>query len=193
MFDSKNGNGSLMRILPIVYYSYSNKMSEESIYNLVKKVSSITHAHEISIMGCFIYVMYCIELLNNKNLEQAYDIIKKINFNNYFSNETIEKYSRILKHNIKNYSMEEIKSTGFVIDTLEATLWVLLNTGTYDESIIKAINLGEATDTIGACVGGIAGIYYGVDSVNQSWKNDLLGYDYLVELCDRFNEVLGMK
>ena len=89
--------------------------------------------------------------------------------------------------------MEEIKSTGFVIDTLEATLWILLNTGTYDESIIKAINLGEDTDTIGACVGGIAGIYYGVDSINQSWKNDLLGYDYLVELCDRFNEVLDKK
>ncbi len=186
-----NGNGSLMRILPIVYYSYSNKMSEENIYNLVKRVSSITHAHEISIMGCFIYVIYGIELLNNKNLEQAYNIIKKINFNNYFSNETIEKYSRILKHNIKNYSMEEIKSTGFVIDTLEATLWVLLNTSTYDESIIKAINLGEDTDTVGACVGGIAGIYYGLDSINQSWKNDLLKYDYLVGLCDKFNEVLN--
>ena len=145
-------------------------------------------------MSYFYYnVMFGIEVLSNKNFEQTYDIIKRINFNNYFSNETIEKYSRILKHNIKNYSMEEIKSTGFVIDTLEATLWILLNTGTYDESIIKAINLGEDTDTIGACVGGIAGIYYGVDSINQSWKNDLLGYDYLVELCDRFNEVLDKK
>ena len=83
MFDSKNGNGSLMRILLIVYYSYSNKMSEESIYNLVKKVLSITHAHEISIMGCFIYVMFGIEVLSNKNFEQTYDIIKRINFNNY--------------------------------------------------------------------------------------------------------------
>ena len=63
MFDSKNGNGSLMRILLIVYYSYSNKMSEESIYNLVKKVLSITHAHEISIMGCYIYVKYVLFLL----------------------------------------------------------------------------------------------------------------------------------
>ena len=73
-----NGNGSLMRILPLVYYCYSNKMSEKEIYEVVKNVSSITHRHEISIMGCFIYVLYGIELLKGKNLEQAYKSIKKI-------------------------------------------------------------------------------------------------------------------
>ena len=100
-----NGNGSLMRILPLVYYCYSRNMDEKEIYEVVKNVSSITHGHEISVMGCFIYVMYGIELLSNKNLLDAYKIIKKIKYNAYFSKETINKYDRILIHNIKNITL----------------------------------------------------------------------------------------
>ena len=186
-----NGNGSLMRILPLAYYCYSKNMNEQKIYELVKKVSSITHGHEISVMGCFIYVMYGIELLNNKNLLQAYKKIKKIKYNTYFSEETISRYERILKKNIKQYPLDEIKSTGFVIDTLEATLWVLLNTNSYNQSIIGAINLGNDTDTVGACVGGIAGIYYGLKNINQAWQSELIKYDYIIDLCNKFNDILN--
>ena len=186
-----NGNGSIMRILPLVYYCYSKNMEEKEIYEVVKNVSSITHGHEISIMGCFIYVMYGIELLNNKNLLDAYKIIKKIKYNTYFSKETINKYDRILKHNIKKYALNDIKSTGFVINTLETTLWVLLNTESYNQSIIGSINLGDDTDTIGACVGGLAGIYYGFENINKTWQKDLLKYEYIANLCNKFNEVLN--
>ena len=70
---------------------------------------------------------------------------------------------------------------------MEATLWVLLNTNSYNQ----AINLGNDTDTIGACVGGLAGIYYEQSSINQNWKNDLLKYNYINNLCDKFNEILN--
>lgn len=186
-----NGNGSMMRILPLVYYCFSKKMNEKEIYEVVKNVSSITHGHEISIMGCFIYVMYGIELLNNRNLIQAYKNIKRIKYKDYFTEDTISRYDRILKNNINKYSLDEIKSTGFVIDTLEATLWVLLNTNSYNQSIVGAINLGDDTDTVGACVGGLAGIYYGLDTINKTWQSELLKYDYIVDLCNKFNEVLN--
>lgn len=185
-----NGNGSLMRILPLAYYCYSKNMKENEIYEIVKNVSSITHGHEISIMGCFIYVLYGIELLDNKNLSQAYENIKKIKYTIYFSEETIERYDRILQNDINKYSLDEIKSTGFVIDTLEATLWSLLNTNSYNQSIITAINLGDDTDTVGACVGGLAGIYYGIEGINKTWQNELLKYDYIVNLCNEFNKIL---
>ena len=185
-----NGNGSLMRILPLAYYCYSKNMKENEIYEIVKNVSSITHGHEISIMGCFIYVLYGIELLDNKNLSQAYENVKKIKYTIYFSEETIERYDRILQNDINKYSLDEIKSTGFVIDTLEATLWSLLNTNSYNQSIITAINLGDDTDTVGACVGGLAGIYYGIEGINKTWQNELLKYDYIVNLCNEFNKIL---
>ena len=186
-----NGNGSLMRILPVTYYCYSKKLTEQEIYEIVKKVSSITHRHEISIMGCFIYVIFGMELLNSKNLTQAYKKVRKIKYDKYFSRDTIRRYERILKDNINKYSLDEIKSSGFVVDTLEATLWVLLNTNSYNQAIIGAINLGDDTDTVGACVGGLAGIYYGQDSINQNWKNDLLKFNYINNLCDKFNKVLN--
>lgn len=186
-----NGNGSLMRILPITYYCYSKKKNEQEIFEIVKNVSSITHAHEISIMGCFIYVLFGIELLNNKNLEKAYKKIKKIKYDKYFSEDTIKKYDRIIKSKIEKYPLENISSTGYVVSTLEATLWVLLNTNSYNQAIIGAINLGNDTDTVGACVGGLAGIYYGYENINKTWRSELLKYDYIIELCEKFNEVLN--
>lgn len=188
-----NGNGSMMRILPVVYYCYSKNMEEKEVYNIVKKVSSITHRHEISIMGCYIYVMYGIELLKGRNLFEAYEIIKSLNYRLYFGEETIYRYNRILNEKINEYSIDDIKSTGFVIDTLEATLWTLLNTNSYNQAIIGAINLGDDTDTVGACVGGLAGIYYGLEAINKSWRSDLLKYDYIENLCNKFNMVLNNK
>lgn len=184
-----NGNGSLMRILPIAYYCFAKNKNDKEILDIVSKVSSITHKHEISIIGCYIYVLYAIKLLEGKTKEQAYEYIKSYDYN-MFSKEYVNRYNRILKENISEYSLEEIKSTGFVVDTLEATLWVLLNTNLYSQAIIGAINLGNDTDTVGACVGGLAGIIYGIEEFPEQWKKDLLKYDYIYELCNMFDKVL---
>lgn len=185
-----NGNGSLMRILPIAYYCFSKKYNNELILEIVRKVSAITHAHEISIMGCYIYVCYAIELLKGINKNKAYKNIKKLDYT-MFSQDTINRYDRILNKNISKLKMNEISSQGYIVSTLEATFWVLLNTDSYNQSIIGAINLGNDTDTVGACTGGLAGILYGADTINQEWKNDLIKYDYIVNLCKEFNKVLN--
>ena len=188
--EMSNGNGSLMRIAPLIYYCYSKKLDETEIYNIVKNVSSITHRHEISIMGCFIYVLFGIELLKNKSLQEAYEKIKTSNYS-MFSIDCISKYNRILEENIRDYDLKEISSSGYVVDTLEATFWTLFTTDSYDLAIIKAINLGSDTDTVGACVGGLAGIYYGLDKINIKWKQELLKYEYIEEMCNTFNDVLN--
>ena len=108
-----------------------------------------------------------------------------------FSKDCISRYSRILEQKIGSYDIDKIKSTGYVVDTLEATLWVLFTTTSYDSAIIKAINMGNDTDTIGACVGGLAGIYYGIENINAQWRKDLLKYDYIEELCSKFNKILN--
>ena len=108
-----------------------------------------------------------------------------------FSSSTINRYNRILNNDISIYKLDEIKSTGYIVDTLEATLWVLLNTTSYNQAIIGAINLGNDTDTVGACVGGLAGIIYGVDTISKEWKKNLIKYDYICELCTKFDKVLN--
>lgn len=185
-----NGNGSLMRISPLIYYCYAKNLNEEEIFRIVRDISSITHRHEVSVMGCFIYVLLGIELLKNNTLEEAYNKIKTVNYS-MFSEDCISRYSRILEKEIGSYNLDEIKSTGYVVDTLEATLWILFTTISYDSAIIKAINMGNDTDTVGACVGGLAGIYYGIENINTKWKKDLLKYDYIEELCNKFNKILN--
>ena len=188
--ESENGNGSLMRILPISYYCYSKKYEDEDIYNIVKKVSSLTHAHEISIMGCYIYVKFALELLNGNDIKKAYKNIKKLKYQ-YFSDNCKKIYSRVIDTNIAKLNLNDIKSSGYVVDTLEATIWTLLNTKSFNQAIIGSINLGGDSDTIGACTGGLAGIYYGFDNINNTWKNELLKYDYIANLCNEFNNILN--
>ena len=183
-----NGNGSLMRMLPIAYYMYYKNMTEEKVYELVKMVSGITHRHEVSVMGCFIYVLFANELLNKKNKEEAYEKIKLVDYSKYFSEETIQRYERILKGHIATVELEKISSSGYIVHTLEAVIWVLFNTYTFNSAIIGAINLGNDTDTIGACTGGLAGIIYTLKDVNPRWEKDLIKYDYIKELCIKFDE-----
>ena len=184
-----NGNGSLMRILPIAYYCYYNKLKEEEIFEVVKNVSSLTHAHEISVLGCYIYVNYIIKLLEGKDKFESYNLIKLIDYS-MFTEESLEVYKRILKEDIEKYSIDEIKSSGYVVDTLEASFWILLNASNFKEAIIGAINLGNDTDTIAAITGSMAGILYGYNSIPQEWLDKLAKRDYIEDLCDKLEKVL---
>lgn len=185
-----NGNGSLMRILPVAYYIYYKDVTDnQEIYNIVKQVSSITHAHEVSILGCYIYVRFALELLNGKDKVEAYNNIKKLDYS-MFSSTIIDKYNRILNDNIQNLNEENISSSGYVVSTLEAAMWLFLNSNDYNNTILRAVNLGEDTDTVAACTGGLLGLYYGIESIKSSWKQNLKKYDYIVELCDKFDETI---
>ena len=188
-----NGNGSLMRILPIAYYIYYKNITDnKEIYSIIKDVSSITHAHEISVLGCYIYVKYVIELLNGINKIQAYKNIQQQDYS-LFSDYAVSKYNRVLKENIQNSDETNISSSGYVVSTLEAVLWLFLNSNDYNTCILKAVNLGDDTDTVAAIVGGLLGIQYGMDNIREGWKQTLKKYDYIVSLCDKFNNILNNK
>lgn len=183
-----NGNGSLMRILPIAYFIKQYNISDENeILNIVREVSSITHSHEVSILSCYIYVQFASKLLEGKNRNEAYKYIQEMDYSE-FKPETIDKFSRIIKSDIKNLAEDEIKSSGYTVDTLEAALWVYMNSNNYNNSILKAVNLGEDTDTVAAVTGGLLGIEYGVDSINQDWIKGLQNRKFITDICDKFNE-----
>ncbi len=75
-----------------------------------------------------------------------------------------------------------IKSSGYVVDTLEAALWCLLNASSYKECVLKAVNLGEDTDTVAAVAGGLAGLYYGYEGISKEWLDMLARRDYIERL-----------
>ena len=98
---SSNGNGSLMRMLPIAYYLWINSFTDKEETEIIDNYSGLTHAHEISKLGCKIYCDYLKQLLQNKSKEEAYEYIKNKDYEKSYSKETVALYSRILKGNIK--------------------------------------------------------------------------------------------
>ena len=182
-----NGNGSLMRIIPLAYYAVEKKLKDFEVLELVKKLSYITHAHEISIMGCYIYVRLVMFLLNGKDKYSAYSMTKCVDYT-MFSEETQQVYSRLIKEDISKLVVNDIKSTGYVVDSLEAAIWVMLKSESFTEAIIGAVNLGDDTDTIGALTGALAGIIYGYDAIPESWLEKIARKDYLLDIFEEFSE-----
>ena len=97
-------------------------------------------------------------------------------------------FHRLLNNEIYSLSKDGISSSGYVIDTLEAVLWSFLSSNSYEEAVFTAINLGDDTDTIAALVGGLAGIYYGFDSINNNWIQCLARKRDIYELLLSFNK-----
>ena len=170
-----NGNGSLMRILPLAFV----ECRDEEIAN----VSALTHAHEISKTACIIYITIAKNLLNGVLLEQAIE---------YGCKYTDKKEFNPL-HDLKERKPDEIRSTGYVVDTLAAALWCLLNTNSYKECVLKAVNLGGDTDTIAAVAGGLAGILY-ADSdkgIPPEWIEQLAKKNEIISLFESFERVVN--
>ena len=188
---SDDTNGSLMRMLPIALYCYYNKLKDREIYETVKASSSITHADSVSVMGCFIYVYYLIFLLNGKDKYASYNMIKIFDYSRFFDDDTISFYNRLLKTNISKIRISDLKSSRYIVYTLESVLWVILNCNSFPETIIGAINLGGDTDTVGAIAGSIAGILYGYESIPENWLTNLKRLDYISEITSQFERELG--
>ena len=189
----ENGNGSLMRMLPVVYYLKCGNFSEEERINLIHLASSLTHAHEISLLGCKIYADYISFLLDGIDRFNALYLLKQIDYSKYYSKESLQQYERILKGDLESLHIDDIKSSGYVVDTLEASIWCTLKSNTYEEAVITAVNLGEDTDTVGAIVGSINGIIYGKNSIPERWLEKLKKREYLEQLSNQFVVTINIQ
>lgn len=189
----ENGNGSLMRILPFVYYLYFSNYTDEEKTAIIDQVSSLTHAHEISRLGCKIYTDYVTMLLNGINKVKALELIQKIDYSKYYSDSSVREYKRILKEDLRQLDIDNIKSFGYIVDTLEASLWCTLKNDTYEDAVVAAVNLGEDTDTIGAITGSLNGIIYGENNIPLRWKDKLRKKGYLDELASQFISAINRE
>jgi ADP-ribosylglycohydrolase len=193
IFEEDNGNGSLMRTLPLAFY-LKDEENIEKLYQTVKEVSSITHGHFRSVFACFVYVIFAIELIKGKDKKQAYhhtqELVLQFSEIQGFNPKEVQLFDRVLKNDISEYHEDSISSGGYVLHSLEASLWCFLNSENYAEAVLKAVNLGEDTDTTGAITGGIAGIYYGFESIPKDWVDVLARKEDIEKLCEKLNEKL---
>ena len=192
--EQDNGNGSLMRILPICLYAVEKQkkenISDVQVLKIIHDVSAITHAHIRSKMACGLYY-YCVRAIIEKHhnlletLQEGIDAGFRYyeKFNEYLQELNYFKRLRVLT-DFKEVSERQINSGGYVVDTIEAAIWCLLNTTSYRECVLKAINLGTDTDTTGAVAGGLAGLYYGYADIPKEWIDNIIRREWIEDLCN---------
>lgn len=182
--ERSNGNGSLMRIHPFALMAYYNRRLRSEWEFIIEKGSALTHAHERSKLGCKIYTLILFHLLdvpNKKSVKLALNMAKC----RFVNNKEYYHYQRLFAYNFADLPCDDIKSTGYVVDTLEAAVWCLLTTDNYKDCVLKAVNLGDDTDTVAAVAGSLAGALYGYDAIPQEWLYTLKCRDYIEEMCER--------
>lgn len=189
--EKSNGNGSLMRMLPLVYYirgKYGEVVKDRAV-NEIYAVAGLTHNHIISKVCCVYYVYIGMCILRQGCQWSLQEVIKNaISYvEEYYKDNPI---LSIIGFDSLSESMDlqrnGIKSTGFAVDSLEASVWCLYNTKSYRGAVELAVNLGGDTDTIGAITGSLAGLYYGYENIPNEWLEELRGKDQLREIAEKF-------
>lgn len=190
--EDANGNGSLMRILPLLFYIQDKPIVKR--FALTKQVSSITHGHIRATMACFYYLEFAKLITEGKDKVEIYKYLQ--NYLPQFFSEIgidqseIDHFYRIFNQDISDLKKIDIQSGGYVVHTLEASLWCILTTDTYADAVLKAVNLGRDTDTTAAVTGGLAGLLYGFDAIPSKWVNGLARKGDIQDLTNRLNKSL---
>ncbi|MFA9424587.1 MAG: ADP-ribosylglycohydrolase family protein, partial [Sedimentibacter sp.] len=191
-----NGNGSLMRILPMVFFQYANMdhgitNDMSGLLEPIHDISKLTHAHNISLIACGLYSLIVENLINDSSNVKKSVMSALTNGFNYYGNIQKNVYDKDLKDYYRLRDIEifarlhedEINSSGYVVDTLEAAIWCLLNTNSYAECILKAVNLGQDTDTVAAVAGGLAGVVYGYEEIPSDWLQKIARREWIESIC----------
>lgn len=182
-----------MRILPLAFYLKYEKDSDKK-FKTIHDVSSITHRHNISKIACSIYVEFAINLINGYSKEEAYEKMKKVILNYYKDDqylEALKTLERVLQGNIGNEKLCNINSSGYVVNTIEASLRCFFYNDNYKDTVLQAVNLGSDTDTTAAVVGGLAGIYYGLNDICEAWINNIVKGEMIKKLiCEFCNSII---
>lgn len=195
-----NGNGSLMRIIPAALYCKyaAADLSLDEQLAIIHDVSALTHSHPRSQMGCGIYALILMELCDGRGIagiQLGIDRAKEYYEANPAFSRELGSYARILGcASITDFARtpeDEIRSGGYVVDTLEAALWCVLNTNNYRDCVLKTVNLGDDTDTVAAVAGGLAGCLYGMEGIPDGWLAGLRKAEDIEALCGAFVDSLN--
>jgi ADP-ribosylglycohydrolase len=181
-----NGNGSLMRIIPVALRFAGGPA--EILIKRVERASAISHGHERSKAACAFYSLMVEQLLLGKDPSCALKATRSASERGYNSS-TLHRFKQVLEHDLCSVPEGVVVSTGYVLHTLHASFWCLINTSNYADCVLKAVNLGGDTDTTACVAGGLAGVAYGIQAIPSDWRSQLARQDDLAGLLDRFAEL----
>lgn len=188
--EMSNGNGSLMRISPLVFYLMDKPIDER--WRITTQVSSITHAHIRSVIACFYYLEFARGIIRGIDKFKIYEDLQQIgeyiHVNQNVNPSEVAMFDRLLKCNIWEFNRDVIYSSGYVLHTLEASIWCLLTTDNFKDAVLTAINLGEDTDTTAAVTGALSGLLCGFDAIPVEWIEQIARRDDIEDLSVRLTK-----
>lgn len=171
------GNGSIMRLAPIPIY-FSNNLQKAITLSVAQ--SSITHNHPVVLSGCKLLCELILSAFESQNKMQMLDVLNQTKLHS--------KYNHICNADFKDKSRHEIDSGTYVISTLEAALWSIWNSDSFEEAMLLAVNLGHDADTVGAVTGQLAGALYGKENIPQKWIDDLYDSERIQMLGNKLSQ-----
>lgn len=197
-----NGNGSVMRMLPIVpYFIKKGIVNSAYRYKMVSDLSSLTHGHQLSVMSCFILTEFARHLYLHRNTKNKNNLKKfallqmqselaSIKGIIHFDLDYLEKFWLVLDCDMElTQDTYQFSGNGFCINTITSAIWCIMTTDNYRDAVLKAVNLGDDTDTTACVTGGLAGILYGVEGIPTDWLDKLVKKDEIIDLANRYEQL----
>lgn len=175
--ERNNGNGSLMRVLPLALW---HKGTDSELIADAFDQSAVTHGHLRSKLCCALYCLWARRILENseKPWEAALETLFEI-----FPAETIEGLEFETKILPKGAEYD-VTGSGYVVDSLRSAHWAC-GKNSYEETVKAAISLGNDTDTTACIAGGIAGLIHGFEAIPERWRENLRGREIYAPLVEK--------
>ena len=168
-----NGNGSLMRALPLALW---HRGSDDKLVGLAHAQSLLTHGHAHSQVCCALYVLVAKRLLERKAMNEAWDRAEEDLANIYQESPHASALDFVL-----SVKSQEPQGSGYVVDSLWSAKRACQE-ATYADVVKAAVAFGNDTDTTACIAGGLAGIHFGFDAIPLRWMDILRGRELVKPL-----------
>ena len=172
------GNGSLMRLAPVTLFYFPDL---ESIIHFAGESSRTTHGTLECLEACRLFAEMLFRALSGMDKD---DIL-------FMTTGKImsPKIAEIVSGVYRQKSIERIRGSGYVVESLEAALWCFYQTHSFNAAILQAVNLGDDADTTAAICGQIAGAYYGESGILTHWLEKLFMRAEITDLADKLSRI----
>ncbi|WP_218147412.1 ADP-ribosylglycohydrolase family protein [Duganella sp. CF517] len=164
------GNGSLMRLAPIPIF-YSDDF--QRTVHFAAESSKLTHKAVEAVDACRYFAALLYGALNGESKGKILDGLYAPAPDYWDQHPLTPSVKKIALGSYKNKSRDQISSSGYVIDTLEAALWAFYRNDDFRSGALEAVNLANDSDTVGAVYGQLAGAFYGEMELPFDWIRKL--------------------
>ena len=155
------GNGSLMRLAPVAIRYWN---ARATLVEVAARQSKTTHAAPEAVAACAVFADILADAIEGR---------PKAEVLRARSEPYPGAIGAIASGQWKGKAREEIGSSGYVADTLEAALWCVDRHDGFAQAVLAAANLGYDADTTAAVTGQLAGALLGVSAIPQEWLDCL--------------------